>query len=51
MDKWKAQDVYDIGPIYAPPSNTWAGKVTYFMEQIAVGPKTKNPTLELKLTI
>lgn len=23
-----------IGPIYAPPSKTWAGKVEYFMEQI-----------------
>lgn len=26
--------VAKIGPIYAPPSRTWAGKVTYFMEQI-----------------
>lgn len=23
-----------IGPVYAPPSSTWAGKVSYFMEQI-----------------
>ena len=23
-----------IGPVYAPPSNTWADKVTYFMKKI-----------------
>lgn len=26
--------VAKIAPVYAPPSRTWAGKVTYFMEQI-----------------
>lgn len=26
---------YKIGPVYAPPSPTWAGKITYFMNQIA----------------
>lgn len=25
---------YKMGPVYAPPSPTWAGKVTYFMEKI-----------------
>jgi hypothetical protein len=25
---------YKMGPVYAPPSKTWAGKVAYFMEQI-----------------
>jgi len=25
---------YKIGPVYAPPSQTWAGKVTHFMEEI-----------------
>lgn len=25
---------YKIGPVYAPPSKTWAGKVVYFMKQM-----------------
>lgn len=25
---------YKMGPVYAPPSKTWAGKVIYFMKQI-----------------
>jgi len=25
---------YKMGPVYAPPSRTWAGKVIYFMKQI-----------------
>jgi hypothetical protein len=25
---------YKIGPVYAPPSKTWAGKVNFFMEKI-----------------
>jgi len=25
---------YKIGPVYAPPSKTWAGKVNYFMQKI-----------------
>ena len=25
---------YKIGPVYAPPSKTWAGKVIFFMNQI-----------------
>jgi len=25
---------YKMGPVYAPPSRTWAGKVVYFMKQI-----------------
>ena len=46
-----ADTVWEIGPIYAPPSTTWAGKVAYFMNQIEKGPKLKNPTLALELTI
>ena len=26
--------VYQIAPIYCPPSSTWAGKVLFFMEEI-----------------
>lgn len=26
---------YKIGPVYAPPSSTWAGKVAFFMEKLA----------------
>lgn len=51
MDKWGADTPYKIGPYYAPPSRTWAGKVTYFMNQIEIGPKTESATLALKLTI
>lgn len=29
-----ADTVWKIGPIYAPPSKTWAAKVNYFMEKI-----------------
>ncbi len=25
---------YKIGPVYAPPSNTWAGKVNHFVKEI-----------------
>ena len=50
-DKWAADTPYEIAPYYAPPSKTWAGNVDYFMRKIAEGPKQKNPTLELKLTI
>ena len=25
---------YKIGPVYAPPSQTWAGKVSFFMQKI-----------------
>ena len=25
---------YKMGPVYAPPSKTWASKVVYFMNQI-----------------
>lgn len=51
MNKWGAQTVYDIAPIYAPPSKTWAGNVSYFMKQIEKGPKNRSAALELKLTI
>lgn len=27
-------DPYKIGPVYAPPSTTWAGKVDYFMKKM-----------------
>jgi len=33
MDKWGADDVYEIGKIYAS-SPTWAQRVTYFMSQV-----------------
>lgn len=33
MDKWEAQNVYQIGRIYAA-SPTWAQRVNYFMEKI-----------------
>lgn len=33
MDKWGAQDVWEIGPIYAE-SPTWAVRVNYFMGKI-----------------
>lgn len=29
-----ADTVWEIGPIYAPPSSTWAAKVNYFMNQL-----------------
>lgn len=29
-----ADDIYEIGRIYAPPSRTWAAKVLFFMEKI-----------------
>ena len=32
-DKWKAEDVYQIGRLYAS-SPTWASRVTYFMNNI-----------------
>ena len=51
MDKWGADTVYEIAPIYAPPSSTWARNVNYFMEQITIGPKNQLATLALKLTI
>lgn len=50
-DKWGADTVYEIAPYYAPPSTTWADKVVYFMNQIEKGPKLKNATLALELTI
>lgn len=40
-----ATTVERIAPIYAPPSNTWAGKVRYFMTKIEATP------LDLELTI
>lgn len=33
MDKWKATNVWEIGPIYAE-SPTWAVRVNFFMEKI-----------------
>jgi len=33
MDKWGAQDIYQIGKIYAS-SPTWAQRVSYFMDNI-----------------
>ena len=51
MDKWGLETVWEIGPIYAPPSTTWAGKVNFFMEKIATGPTPIRATLALQLTI
>ncbi len=51
MNKWEAKTVYDIAPIYAPPSKTWAYNVNYFMNMIEKGPKNRPIALELKLTI
>lgn len=51
MDKWGAKTIYDIAPIYAPPSKTWAYNVNYFMNMIEKGPKNRPAALELKLTI
>lgn len=37
-----------IAPVYAPPSNTWAGKVSYFMKKIDdFEPETSIENLEL----
>ena len=46
-----ADTVWKIGPIYAPPSKTWASKVNYFMETIEnFDPDLKDsPSLELSL--
>lgn len=34
MDGWGVTTVEQIGPIYAPPSKTWARKVRFFMHEI-----------------
>ena len=47
-----ADTVSEISYIYCPPSSgSWAYKVNYFMQQITLGPKVKDATLALKLTI
>lgn len=51
IDKRGADTVWEIASIYAPPSTTWAGKVNYFMEKIAQGPKSKRASLALTLAI
>jgi hypothetical protein len=51
IDKWGADSIEEMSAIYAPPSTTWAGKVTYFMKQIEDGPKTQTKTLALTLAI
>jgi len=45
-----ADTIYKIGPIYAPPSKTWAWKVTYFANEINreyIELTSKNQTLTL----
>ncbi|KKR31637.1 MAG: hypothetical protein UT63_C0064G0019 [Candidatus Gottesmanbacteria bacterium GW2011_GWC2_39_8] len=44
-----ADNVYKIAPIYAPPSTTWAGKVTYFMQQIEKINPDSSSTLQISL--
>lgn len=51
INKWGADTVWEIAPYYAHPSKTWAYNVNFFMEKIAKGPKPKNATQALKLTI
>ncbi len=41
---------YKIGPVYAPPSSTWAGKVAYFMKLLENFNENSSP-LDLDLTI
>jgi hypothetical protein len=51
MDKWGAQDVYQIGHIYAADPN-WAGKVSHFIVEIdnyAQNYQDPKPTLSLNL--
>ena len=47
INKWGAEDVYEIGRFYAA-SPTWGSRVTYFMEQID---KYKNQKLANNLSI
>lgn len=49
INKWKAQDTYAIGRIYAA-SPTWAQRVEYFMEKINQY-ETKNPASALSLSL
>lgn len=44
-----ADTVEKIAPIYAPPSQTWAGKVLYFMDKIENFAPSKTIALELSL--
>jgi len=44
-----ADTVEKIAPIYAPPSTTWAGKVSYFMEKLENFGAPKTIALELSL--
>lgn len=39
-----------ISPVYAPPSSTWAGKVSFFMKKL-VNFTSENPVEKLTLTI
>ena len=49
MDKWGAQDIYEIGSIYAA-SPTWAQRVTYFMNNIQAY-ALRNPQDALSLSL
>lgn len=49
MDKWGAQDVYEIGHFYAA-SPTWASRVAYFMNKIEEFAE-KNPKNSLSISL
>ncbi len=49
IDKWGAQDVYQIGKFYAA-SPTWAQRVDYFMGKIEEF-RVKNPTNNLSISL
>lgn len=49
MDKWEAEDVYEIGRIYAA-SPTWAQRVIFFMNQIEDF-RSDNPIETLSLSL
>ena len=49
INKWKAQDVYQIGKIYAS-SSTWASKVEYFMKKISEF-QSSNITYNLSISL
>lgn len=50
MNRWGAKTVEEIGPIYAPPSSTWAGKVRFFMSDIDTFEQNRS-SLALNLSI
>lgn len=49
INKWNAQDVYQIGRLYAA-SPTWASRVEYFMNKITAF-EVNNPDLALPISL